>query len=302
VPLAPRAEPAYEVIERDGVDTARQRAVPWRLYLPRAASASRPVPMVVFSHGIGGSRQGYSYLGRHWAGEGVASLHVQHVGSDRQLWFGNVFTLPSRLREAATDGEAIARPQDTRFALDQVLRSELGERIDAGALIAAGHSYGANTTLLSVGAVVERGGRLIDLHDQRYRAAIVISAPPFYGEREPQRILGGVRVPSLHITCTEDVIRIPGYFSDAADRIAVYEATGGPAKALAVFEGGSHSMFTDRVASGGIELNRQVKAATQDLSLAFLQRVTGRRDAPPLRGWAERFAPIVARYAESVPS
>jgi hypothetical protein len=69
------------------------------------------------------------------------------------------------------------------------------------------------------------------------------------------------------------VIRIPGYYSPADDRVAVFDATGGPRKALAVFDGGSHSMFTDRAGTGGAQLNAQVKAATQALSLAFLRNV-----------------------------
>ena len=45
---------------------------------------------------------------------------------------------------------------------------------------------------------------------------------------------------------TEDDIRIPGYSSGLEDRLAVFEAVGGPRKTLAVFQGGSHSIFTDR--------------------------------------------------------
>ena len=84
---------AYDILDFEWTDPARQRPVPVRLYLPQSADAQRPVPLVVFSHGIGGSRQGYRYLGSHWASQGYASLHLQHVGSDRQLWFGNVFGL-----------------------------------------------------------------------------------------------------------------------------------------------------------------------------------------------------------------
>jgi predicted dienelactone hydrolase len=75
---------ATEVIEFDWVDAARSRAVPVRLYWPHAATPGAKVPLVLFSHGIGGSRRGYSYLGQHWATHGYASLHVQHVGSDRE--------------------------------------------------------------------------------------------------------------------------------------------------------------------------------------------------------------------------
>ena len=284
----------FTVQEFDWQDAARQRAVPVRLYLPKTANASTPVPLIVFSHGIGGTRRGYSYLGQFWASQGYASLHLQHVGSDRAIWTGNVFSVTGRLHAAAQDSEAMARVRDLSFALDQVLAGPLATRVDATRVIAAGHSYGANTTLLAAGAKVERDGKLVDLHDARIKAAIVISAPPFYGEASFQRILGGIAVPTLHITATEDIIRVPGYYSPASDRLAVFEATGGPAKTLAVFEGGSHNIFSDRRGSGGEALNSQIKAATQALSMAFLGSVF-EGDAQGLGLWAQRFAGLLAR-------
>lgn len=295
------------VREFDWFDTRRTRAVPVRLYLPMGppvpqaqpagvADAGLPgaVPLVVFSHGIGGSRRGYSYLGRYWASQGYASLHLQHVGSDRSLWGGNLLAVAGRLQAAAQESEATARVHDLSFALDQLLASPLGARIDARRIIAAGHSYGANTTLLAVGARVERDGRPLDLRDARLKAAILISAPPFYGESAPERILGAITVPSLHITATDDIIRVPGYYSPAVDRVAVFDATGGAAKTLAVFEGGSHSVFTDRGGTGGVALNPQIKAATQALSLAFLGSVFD-GDASALGHWAQRFGGLLAR-------
>jgi dienelactone hydrolase len=287
--------PPFEALDFDWADIERQRAVPVRLYWPVAASAST-VPLVVFSHGIGGSRRGYSYLGRHWASHGIASLHLQHVGSDSNLWFGNPFRLLGRLQDAAQEREATLRPRDLRFALDQLLASPLGERIDTERIVAAGHSYGANTTLLAAGARVRRDGKTIDLHDERLRAAIVLSAPPFYGETDLSRILGGVKLPTLHVTATGDVIRIPGYYSGAEDRIAVFEAIGSKRKALAVFEGGSHSMFTDRPGTGGTELNPRVKLATKELSLAFLQASFGTGSPSALSRWALRYREIIAKH------
>jgi predicted dienelactone hydrolase len=301
-PAAPNAVPSLGAedlvtpLDLDWTDAARNRPVPVRLYLPPSASAERPVPLVVFSHGIGGSRRGYSYLGRYWASRGYASLHLQHVGSDRSLWMGNVFTLVGRLQNAAREDEALARVADLRFALDRLLATpDLAARIDRDRVVAAGHSYGANTTLLAAGARVERDGRVIDVADPRIKAAIVISAPPFYGERDMARILSAIRVPTLHVTATEDTIRIPGYFSGVEDRVAVFEATPGPAKVLAVFEGGSHSIFTDRGGTGGPQLNPQVKEATRELSLAFLKRVFEKEDAP-LAAWPRRFAGLISRF------
>lgn len=291
---APSDSPWRE-IDLDGVDPARGRAVPVRLFMPASASARQSVPLVVFSHGIGGSRFGYRYLGTHWASQGVAALHLHHVGSDRSLWTSNPLVLAQRFREAAQDSEAIARVADLRFALDRLLASEEGALIDARRIVAAGHSYGANTTLLACGARVERGGRPVELRDARLKAAIVLSAPPFYGETTLQPILGSVTVPSLHVTCTEDVIRIPGFYSALDDRIAVFEAIGSRRKTLAVFEGGSHSVFTDWGGTGGIVRNPQVKAATQALSTAFLRGIF-EGDEAPLRDWPQRHQALLARF------
>jgi dienelactone hydrolase len=295
---------AFAMLDWEWQDAARDRAVPVRLYLPQDAGAARPVPLVVFSHGIGGSRAGYSYLGRHFAGQGIASLHVQHVGSDRALWFGNPFSLIGRLRTAAHESEAIHRVRDLRFALDRLLDPALqhpltgrpAEAVDTQRIVVAGHSYGANTTMLAVGARVTRGQQVHDFHDPRFRAAILMSAPPFYGERDLSGILAPVKLPTLHITSNDDLILIPGYRSGLEDRLAVYDAMPDARKALVVFSQGPHNIFTDRMVTGGYELNQQVKAATKALAGAFL-RHQFERDDTALPGWREQWRPIVARSA-----
>lgn len=289
----------FAFVEDDWRDAARGRDVPVRLYLPAGPARGAPLPLVLFSHGLGGSRRGYSYLGSHFARHGMASLHVQHVGSDRALWGGSPFELAGRLQSAARDAEAIDRVADLRFALDRLLARDAGDAlriaVDRRRIVAAGHSYGANTALLASGAQVERDDRLVDLRDSRITAAILMSAPPFYGEAEPQRILRPVKLPTLHVTATGDDIRIPGYYSSVEDRVALFEAAGSARKALAVFRGGSHSIFTDRLNTGGAELNPRVKRATQELSLAFLDSVLdGRHDA--LRAWPQRHQEILARF------
>jgi pimeloyl-ACP methyl ester carboxylesterase len=127
------------------------------------------------------------------------------------------------------------------------------------------------------------------------RAAVLLSAPPFYGEGDLKPILRSITLPTLHVTATEDIIRIPGYYSPASDRIAVFDAVGSPLKALAVFEGGSHGIFTNRAGTGGIELNPKVKAATRELALAFLRRVfEGKDDA--LARWPDAHRLLLAKW------
>ena len=287
---------AFRIVDFDWVDSARARAVPARLHWPKGTAPSARVPLIVFSHGMGGSRRGYSYLARYWAARGVASLHVQHVGSDRSVWAGNPFALVQRLQSAAHESEALARGRDVRFALDRVLSNDAGPygaQIDRQRIVAAGHSYGANTALVAVGAGVMREGRRIEAKDTRFSAAILISSPPFYGEPQLASVLDNVTVPTLHVTATDDVINIPGYYSPAADRLAIYNAIATPRKAIAVFQGGSHSMFTDRAVTGGVDLNPKVKAATAELALAFLDLVYD-GDRTTMTRWNAKWQPIVA--------
>lgn len=295
------APAAHESADFDWFDDSRGREVPARLYWPLLADAEQPVPLVVFSHGIGGSRRGYSYLGRYFADHGIASLHVQHVGSDRTLWRGNPFGLVGRLWDAASEAEALARARDLSFALDQLLDQALqGRQIDRDRIAAAGHSYGANTAMLVTGANVSRPGQAMSLRDTRFRAALLLSAPPFYGEADVQRILGALTLPTLHVTATDDVIRIPGYYSPSADRVAVFEAAGSARKALAVFDGGSHSVFTDRVGTGGVQLNPRIKAATQSLAVAFLRSVFDGQDEA-LQSWPLRHRELIAQWVRHGP-
>lgn len=297
-----------EVVDFDWTDAQRQRPVPARLYLPRppAGGVAAPAPLIVFSHGLGGSRFGYSHLGRHWAEQGFASLHVQHQGSDRAVWTSSLLELYANMQAAVTDAQAIARAKDVSFGIGRVLSEpSLAGRIDGRHIAVAGHSYGANTALLVAGAVVAREvdgqWRDLSLRDERVRAAVLLSTPPFHGETDAKAVLGAIAVPTLHVTGTEDVIRVPGYRSEPADRIRLFDAMpsgpGTPPRALAVFTGATHSIFTDRTDRAGPELNRVVKAATRELTTEFLRAVL--KDAPfdGVTRWLDTRAGLLARRA-----
>lgn len=284
-------EAAPRLLDFDWTDERRQRPVPARLYLPGVQQG----PLVVFSHGIGGSRLGYSYIGRHLADHGVASLHLQHVGSDRALWGGNFLQMFDRWRRAISSEEAVARAQDLSFGLDRFAQAGLPFKVST--IVAAGHSYGANTSLLVSGARVASEPALPALLDPRVRAAVLVSTPPFYGVRDLRGTVSPIGVPSLHITTTQDVIRIPGYESPASDRIAVFDAMGGHPKALAVFSQGSHSIFTDRITSvDGPELNAVVKQCTRDLLLAFVLGVQAQQPGAGLQAAVRPHQGALARF------
>src|SRR5258708_4014573 len=82
-PLA--VDPGFRVEARDltVTDAARKRDIPVRMYLP---ANEKPEPVVVFSHGLGGSRAGSKFLGEQWAARGYVAVFVQHPGSDDAVW------------------------------------------------------------------------------------------------------------------------------------------------------------------------------------------------------------------------
>jgi hypothetical protein len=63
-------------------DRAHARSLPLRMRWP---GGDAPCGLVVYSHGLGGSREGGDAWGQAWAGAGMAVLHVQHPGSDAEV-------------------------------------------------------------------------------------------------------------------------------------------------------------------------------------------------------------------------
>src|ERR1700722_1072373 len=75
---------AVQTVRYDWHDSKRDRDIPVKIYFPKTGEG--PFPVIIFSHGLGGSREGYAYLGNHWASHGYISVHVQHLGSDSAVW------------------------------------------------------------------------------------------------------------------------------------------------------------------------------------------------------------------------
>ena len=59
-------------------DTRRQRVVPVRIRWPQGAAPAAGWPLVIYSHGLGGSRTGGDAWGEAWAAAGMVVVHLQH--------------------------------------------------------------------------------------------------------------------------------------------------------------------------------------------------------------------------------
>ncbi|MBC7964282.1 MAG: hypothetical protein H7Z17_00025 [Fuerstia sp.] len=99
-------------------DANRSREIPIRVYLPAEKAAA---PVVLFSHGLGGNREGSAFLGKHWASRGYAAVFLQHAGSDDSVWKDlPVSERMAALKQAAGLKEFLLRVQDVHAVLDQL--------------------------------------------------------------------------------------------------------------------------------------------------------------------------------------
>jgi len=225
-------------------DAKRDRKVPVTIYYPTAAG---PFPVVVFSHGLGGTRDMYEYLGTYWAANGYVAVHLQHIGSDDAVWRNGAGR--AGMRDAMTLKNVTDRPRDVSFALDQLTTLNvdpdwpLRGKLDLQKVGMAGHSFGANTTLLISGARPPAGAA--SLADPRVKCAIALSSPPPM-VKEYAEIYENINIPMLHMTGTKDTTMLDRAGSTPLDRRIPYDNIGGSDGYLVTFTDGDHMVFSGR--------------------------------------------------------
>jgi predicted dienelactone hydrolase len=290
-----RAMQSVEVIYGEWRDEARDRSVPYKLYLPAART---PAPVVIFSHGLGGNREAAAYLLEHLAANGFAAVSIQHPGSDESLLGGGRGM--ERLRESVTDARAAAaRFGDVRFVIDQLETANrsgaLAARLDTTRIGMSGHSYGALTTLIAVGQRPAAGAP-DRFRDPRIDAAILYS-PNAPRNQEAGAALADIRTPILHLTGTQD--RTPlDLERTPAERQIPFRTITGADQFLIVFDGGDHAIFSGRLQRIGrmSEAQQAQTEAIQRESLTFWRAyLLGDADAlAALCALPERIDPIGA--------
>lgn len=245
-----------EIVYGEWRDATRDRVVPYKLYLP---SNHASAPVVIFSHGLGGSREAASFLLEYLASNGFVAVSIQHPGTDESLLQQGGGPPMERLRQGVGDSAAaIARFGDVRFVIDQLTAENqsgpLTGRFDLSRIGMSGHSYGALTTLVAVGQRLGAGGAAF--RDTRIDAAIVYS-PNAPRNQEAATALADIQAPILHFTGTDD--RTPFDLEPSPEgRQIPFRTIVGADQFLIVFEGGDHMIFSGRVQRSGQMTNTQL--------------------------------------------
>ena len=196
----------------------------WNEAHRNAAVRKGRFPLVVFSHGNGGSRNQNTFWCDYLASHGYVVVSADHTGNARwTIINGKVIVFQASER----NNSAKDRPRDVSFLLDQMIRWDKGAdkrfagRIDTDHAAITGMSFGSYTAHWAAD------------QEPRFKAVIAMSgAPPSHTN---------LTVPSLRMLGTED--RTLGVAGNAAIRDNHAKHTG-PSFLLELKNGGHYS-FTD---------------------------------------------------------
>jgi predicted dienelactone hydrolase len=274
----PDHEPHKVMLERGMlIDEDRGgREVPIKVYYPVNHKMVN-LPVVLWSHGLGGSVDGAAFLSRYLTSHGYVCVHVQHRGTDSTLWEGKKGHPWDIIRKSHIPRSAsLNRFHDVPFVLDRLpgwmeAHPDIGLHADLSTLGMSGHSFGAMTTQVMGGMMFpDEQGKLRSFKDTRFKAGILYSPSPIahLALDDPQDIYGSMHIPLFFMTGTQDESPVEGW--DYTKRLVPYEYGGHPEKYLMVLDGGDHMVFTGSRGKLGAHPDRHAhEAAIKTAALTF---------------------------------
>ncbi|MFG2421309.1 alpha/beta hydrolase family protein [Streptomyces sp. NPDC048448] len=191
-----------------------------------APTTGHDLPVIVFSHGYSWSMDGYAPLADFWAARGFVVLQPTHLDSR---------TLDLPADDPRTPLIWRFRVEDMKRVIDQLDLLEasvpgLAGRLDRSRVAVAGHSWGAQTASMLLGARVldSQGVPGEDLSDPRASAGVLLALPgrggddlsPFAAEHFPfmNPSFDDMTAPVLVVAGDQDQsalsVRGPDWFTD----------------------------------------------------------------------------------------
>jgi len=228
-------------------DSARYRSIPLKIYFPRL---SEKAPVILFSHGIGGSIESSNYLAKVWTGQGFVCVLVQHPGSDENIWKGKVRILNEFKGAYEQNWSSRTRAEDLLFVLNGLeqlvqTRPQFADRMDMEKIGVGGADLGALAALLLAGQVPPDNGE--SLYDPRIKAVLAMSPPVRSTNISFREMYQSVTAPTLFITGTKDDGIVGS--TKAIHRRIPFDFMSHCQRYLITLDGGDHRMYGGRVLS-----------------------------------------------------
>lgn len=253
------SEPLRVLIKRgDFIDKNRgDRTVPYKLYYPdihhnkndNTLGIKPPFPLIIWSHGLGGTRDGAAFIARFIASHGYVLAHIQHDGSDDSLWRNEEGHPWDVIRRKTPIPYGVTRNRylDVSFALDEIIKliksdETLHHITNTQNIGMSGHSFGALTTQVMAGQVVGDGDVPERFKEPRFKAGILYSPTPNFRTQLPlPQIYGPIDMPLLHMTGTNDDSPVEKFGYEK--RREVFDHAEGKNQHFFAIDGADHMVF-----------------------------------------------------------
>ena len=264
--IDPAHEPHKVLIVRDVlVDEARGgRPVKLKVYYPVNHNLTK-LPVIFWSHGLGGSVDGSAFISRFLASYGYIIVHVQHHGTDSSLWEGKPGHPWDIIRKTHIPRSVtLERFADIPFVLGKLQEwmeghEEVALHADLSTIGMSGHSFGAMTTQVMCGMMFpDEEGKLRSYKQDIFKCGLLYSPVPIQhlAKDDPDDLYGSIDRPLFFMTGSEDDSPVEGW--PYTERLVVYEHCGNADKHLQILKGGDHMVYNGSRGKLGANPNRHL--------------------------------------------
>lgn len=236
---------------------SREEPLEVRARLPVVAKAD-PLPVVIFSHGAGGSSDAFPDLCEHWASHGYVVLNPTHSDSVKLRKAKGEKLDPNRgLAQQVVGGVKLKdRKADITLILDslsnitgqavQAHRELQGVKLDASRVALAGHSAGAMTSQMLAGVRFygPLGLRGFSEPEPRIKSFILISGQGTGNRFFNKESWKDIAAPMLVIAGSEDYSPVSD--EKPAQRCDPYTYAPAGDKFLVYIEGATHGSYAGK--------------------------------------------------------
>ncbi len=233
-------------------DEARGKDLEVLVRVPSGEAAKgKKLPLVIFSHGMGGSRKAFGALTEHWASWGYVVILPTHEDSVEIM--RREGKKPADLLSkggAARNVNPPERVKDCSFILDSLdlIESKVDGlakgTIDRDHIAISGHSAGALTAQLAFGMKARTKSsplEAVTIGDDRFKAAVIVSGQGVSRGWINQDAWEQITRPMMVITGSEDTVSVSKETPET--RRHPYEFAKPGDKYLMFIEGATHSSY-----------------------------------------------------------
>jgi len=259
-----------KIIRDTMVDESRDnRPIKFKIYYPEdyasGFAGAQKLPVIFWSHGLGGSADGAAFLARHYAEHGYVCVNIQHHGTDTRIWEGKEGHPWDVIRATEITREmTLNRYRDVPFIYNGlpeflIKYQAIARMADFDTIGMSGHSFGALTTQVNAGMLFPNEENILtSYYSCNFKSAIAYSPGDIshLGDFDEAAAYDAIKIPMMHMTGTED--KSPLTNEGYEIRLKAFQGSPkDPMKKLLVIKDADHMVFAGSRGKLGANKNRE---------------------------------------------